>query len=104
MGEDARATATLRGVEHRCDFWVGDMSHLDLQEATVIFMYLPVAALTHLMRNMLPKAGIQQGTVVITADGPFPSKSAHLLTRLNARAQWWEKHGLHCYSWQASAE
>lgn len=100
--ESARATAKLRGIE-RCDFLVGDVTNVDLKDASAIFFYLPVAALATLVRKTLPKAGIQQGVVLITADGPFPSSASGFMRKYR-NYSWYEREGLHCYLWQANCE
>eukprot|EP00931_Biecheleriopsis_adriatica_P075597 TRINITY_DN49420_c0_g1_i1.p1 TRINITY_DN49420_c0_g1~~TRINITY_DN49420_c0_g1_i1.p1 ORF type:complete len:468 (-),score=100.68 TRINITY_DN49420_c0_g1_i1:69-1472(-) len=106
--EKAASRARAKGLQERCNFKAADMVGVDLSEASAIFLYLPVAALTFVMKHVLPGSGLAKGTLIFSSDGPLPASNQIQALNWKAlgfsdrRSKWIERTenvGLFCYSW-----
>eukprot|EP00747_Dinoflagellata_sp_TGD_P117734 gnl/TRDRNA2_/TRDRNA2_172668_c1_seq2.p1 gnl/TRDRNA2_/TRDRNA2_172668_c1~~gnl/TRDRNA2_/TRDRNA2_172668_c1_seq2.p1 ORF type:complete len:729 (-),score=98.32 gnl/TRDRNA2_/TRDRNA2_172668_c1_seq2:26-2212(-) len=104
----AQMRSKAKGLEDRCEFRVADMSEVKLLDTTVVFLYLPLAALSYVLKRVLPKSGLRNGALLFSADGPFPAHSGGFQTLSNSRpracpSRKAESQGLHCYTWTGAA-
>lgn len=97
----AKARARREGdhISKRCEFRQEDLAKTrDLSKADAIFMYLPADALRFVVRTVLPKANLQPGTPIFTADEPLPELPEQI-TRTRKSRQSHEARRLYWYVW-----
>eukprot|EP00747_Dinoflagellata_sp_TGD_P187937 gnl/TRDRNA2_/TRDRNA2_46138_c0_seq1.p1 gnl/TRDRNA2_/TRDRNA2_46138_c0~~gnl/TRDRNA2_/TRDRNA2_46138_c0_seq1.p1 ORF type:complete len:612 (-),score=104.43 gnl/TRDRNA2_/TRDRNA2_46138_c0_seq1:39-1874(-) len=98
--DTAQARARKGSLEERCEFRVGDLVHVDLTEAAVVFMYLPPQAVNSCVKRVLPKSGLRPGALIISADGQL--RAGGRRSRIKKRMFRWtspEIANLFCYTW-----
>merc|ERR1712146_732621 len=99
--------ARQRNLSGRCQSHIGDMVDFHLGEASVVFLYMPPAALTFVAHRVFSACKLRPGAAVFTADGPFSTEASQLLPRLSSKRKWLDKTealGLHSYLWQGPSQ
>jgi hypothetical protein len=93
---DAATKRVLKcGVEQRCDFRVGDLSHVDMSGAGAVFLYLPKLSLDFVASKVLPRARLPKGAGIFCATDPLP-RCDKLYSPMHYHT---EKVSLFCYRW-----
>jgi SAM-dependent methyltransferase len=76
-----------------------NISHLPLDDATAVYIYMPLDALHTLCSRVLPCTAIRDGTLVYTEEYWLHERSA--LRHCKWKASHWEGQ-IHCYEWQCA--
>ena len=92
----AQERAKFAGLAGRAEFIVSDLGDVDLSAVAAVFLYVPPAALTHVVKHVLPSSGLQQGIPIFSADGPLRTRQVEPLVLAGCRLV---RAGLHCYVW-----
>merc|ERR1712232_1182080 len=94
MGERARQSAKLRGLEGHCEFRIQDKVNVDLSVASVVLLHGPPAAVGFMQKRVLPRSGLPQGATIFSVGAPLPDASC-AVARVSPPE--FELQGLFCY-------
>ena len=89
MIEKARALAKRHKAGPNCELYVGDLATADLSNASVVFLYFPPMALPGVL-SALCASNMRNGTIIISADGPWKSRDRQEKGGEHSRHARWE--------------
>lgn len=98
--EQADVRARKGHLDDRCEFAAGDLADTKLSDADVVFMYLPPAALSFVLKRVFPNSGLRPGVFLFSADGPLPSSDCIIKPFKFRSICGLDKENLYCYTWQ----
>lgn len=97
----SRAQAELADSPQLLDqvlFLHEDVGRVSLDDATAVFIYMPMEGMTAMLCQVLPRTKIRDGTLVYTNENcPASGGNPHC----KHRASYWQSQGgIHCFEWR----